>query len=248
MISEIKLDDSFPTAQFLIKSFSAPYRFNRNSKGRGLLLYIREDIPSKILTYISNCDIETLLVEINLRKRKRLLNGSYNPNKGQISHHLECLNSLLDEHSKKYENYVFIGHFNVNISDSSMKEFCSLNRLKNLINEPTCYKNSERPTCIDLILPNQSTLFQDSTVLETGLSDFHLLTVTEFKMIFQKCKPHIITYRNYKNYDNDVFRSEIQGFCSLNRTDLGLFKEPIFWIFNKHAPTRKKTFVQTKHL
>ena len=25
-----------------------------------------------------------------------------------------------------------------------------------------------------------------------------LLTVTEFKMSFQKCQPHIITYRNYK--------------------------------------------------
>ena len=128
----------------------------------------------------------------------------------------------------------------MNTSDSSMKEFCSLNGLKNLINEPTCYKNSEKPTCIDLILTNQPTLFQRSAVLETGLSDFHLLTVTEFKMSFQKCKPRIITYRNYKNYDNDVFRSEIQTFCSLNETDLGLFKESIFCIFNKHAPIRKK--------
>ena len=33
LISETKLDDSFPKAQFLIKGFSAPYRFDRNSKG-----------------------------------------------------------------------------------------------------------------------------------------------------------------------------------------------------------------------
>ena len=46
-------------------------------------------------------------------------------------------------------------------------------------------------------------------------------------MNFQKCKLHIITYRNYKNYDNDVFKSEIQSFCSLNETDLGLFEETI---------------------
>ena len=121
-----------------------------------------------------------------------------------------------------------------------MKEFCSLNGLKNLINKPTCYKNSEKPTCIDLILTNQPTLFQSITVLETELSDFHLLTVTEFKMTCQKCKPHIITYRNYKNYDNDAFRSEVQSYFSLNETDLGLFKEFIFCIFNKHAPIRKK--------
>ena len=203
-------------------------------------MYIREDIRSKILRYSSNCDIETLLVEINLRKRKWLLNGSYNPNKSQISHHLECLNSLLDEYSKKYESYVFIGDFNVNTSDSSMKEFCSLNGLKNLINEPTCYKNSEKPTWIDLIPTNQPTLFQHNTILDTGLYDFHLFTVTEFKINFQKCKPHIFTYRNYKNYDNDVFSSEIQSSCSLNEMDLGLFKESIFCIFNKHGPIRKK--------
>ena len=88
------------------------------------------------------------------------------------------------------------GDFHVNTSDSSMKEFCSINRLKNLINEPTYYKNSEKPTYIDLILTNQTTLFQHGTVLVTGLSDFYLLTVTEFKMSFQKCKPHNITYQN----------------------------------------------------
>ena len=32
LTSETKLDDSFPTAQFLIKGFSAPYEFDRNSK------------------------------------------------------------------------------------------------------------------------------------------------------------------------------------------------------------------------
>ena len=105
----------------------------------------------------------------------------------------------------------------MNTSVSSMKEFCSLKEIKNLINESTCYKNSENPTCIDLmftnptyidlILTNQPTLFQRSIVLESGFSDFHLLTVTESKMSLQKCKPHIITYRNYRNYGSDVFRS-----------------------------------------
>ena len=51
LISETKLDDSFPTAKFLIKGLSALYRFDRNSKGGGLLFYIREDMPSKILKH-----------------------------------------------------------------------------------------------------------------------------------------------------------------------------------------------------
>ena len=76
-------------------------------------------------------------------------------------------------------------------------------------------------TCTDLILTNQPALFQNSTVLETGLSDFYLFTVFKLNLnlSFQKCKPHIITDRIYKNYDNDAFRSEIQSFYSLNDTD-----------------------------
>ena len=69
-ISETKLNDSFPTVQFLIKGFSALYRFDRNSKGSGLLFYIHEDISSKIIKYSSKSDTETILVEINLRKKK----------------------------------------------------------------------------------------------------------------------------------------------------------------------------------
>ena len=91
-----------------------------------------------------------------------------------------------------------------------------------------------------IILTNQPTLFQRSTVLETGLSDFNLLTVTKFKMSFQTIKSHIGTYWNYKIYDNDVFRSEIQTFCSLNKMNVGLFKESIFRIFNKHTPIIRK--------
>ena len=44
LISETKLDDSFPTAQFQMKGFSVPYRYDRNRKSGGLLLYIRKDI------------------------------------------------------------------------------------------------------------------------------------------------------------------------------------------------------------
>ena len=40
-------DDTFPDSQFLTESFSVPYRLDRTAKGGGVLLYIREDIPSK---------------------------------------------------------------------------------------------------------------------------------------------------------------------------------------------------------
>ena len=67
-----------------------------------------------------------------------------------------------------------------------MKNICEINCLKRLIKVPTCFENPNKPTCIDLMVQNRSNLFQHSNAFETGLLDFHLLTVTEFKMGFQK--------------------------------------------------------------
>ena len=53
-----------------------------------------------------------------------------------------------------------------------MSEFC----FTNLIKEPTCYKNADKPTSIDHILRNHTRCFQYFSIYETGLSDFHELT------------------------------------------------------------------------
>ena len=49
MISGTKLDCSFQTAQFLLHGFSATYGLDRKSEDGGILLYIREDIQSRLL-------------------------------------------------------------------------------------------------------------------------------------------------------------------------------------------------------
>ena len=49
-IQETKLDSSFPTQQFSLDGFSTPYRLDRNREGGGVLIYVREDIPSKQLS------------------------------------------------------------------------------------------------------------------------------------------------------------------------------------------------------
>ena len=51
MVSETKLDDSFAEFQFLIKDFHLPFRFDHNRYFGGIMLYVREDIPSKLLNH-----------------------------------------------------------------------------------------------------------------------------------------------------------------------------------------------------
>ena len=76
LISETKLDDSFPSAQFKIEGFITPYRYDKKDNGGGLLLHIREDIPSSLLQSKSQCNVESLSVEINLKKSQWFLNCS----------------------------------------------------------------------------------------------------------------------------------------------------------------------------
>ena len=47
LLSETKLDDSFTSAQFMLKNFGIPYRLNRNSNGGGLyFMFVRIYPPS----------------------------------------------------------------------------------------------------------------------------------------------------------------------------------------------------------
>ena len=69
MISETKLDSTFPSNQFTIKGYAAPIRFDRNGRGGGIILYIREDIPARLLTTSLPKDFEGFFVELNLRKK-----------------------------------------------------------------------------------------------------------------------------------------------------------------------------------
>ena len=70
MVSETKIDGSFPNGIFLIHGFSSPYRLDRISKGilSNLLATDKEPIGS-------------FYVELNLWNEKYLINCSYNLHK-----------------------------------------------------------------------------------------------------------------------------------------------------------------------
>ena len=210
LASETKLDSSFPSGQFVIKGYSTPFRLDRNQNGGALLLYVREDIPCNILKeYTPEKPTENFFVEINLRLRKWLLSCSYNPKTNLIADHLHCIGRGIDFYSSKYDNFIVFGDLNTEVSNSFMEQFCASYNLKSRIKEHACFKSVDNPPCIDLILTNHPKCFQNTGVYETGISDFHKLTFTVLKTYFQKTKPRIIKYRDYKHFDNNEFRDEL---------------------------------------
>ena len=128
-----------------------------------------------------------------------------------VGNHLKSLSDFLDSHSSTYEKILILGDFNVEADDQNMKTFCDSYSLTSLIKQPTCYKNPSHPKCIDLILTNVPRSFQNTCVIETEPSDFHLMTLTVMRKSFKKLKDRVINYKSYKHFLNEVFRENLLG-------------------------------------
>ena len=69
LISETKIDNTFPVSQFYVPGYSVPYRIDRTENGGGIMLYVKKHIPCRILSkFTLEKEIESFAIEINLRK------------------------------------------------------------------------------------------------------------------------------------------------------------------------------------
>ena len=132
----------------------------------------------------------------------------------------------MDNYSSKYDNFILLGDFNSEPTESAVRDFCEIYSCKNLIKDNTCFKNPSKPSCIDLIITNRPKSFQNSVTVETGLSDFHKMTLTVMKVFYKKQKPNIATYRNYKHFSNEAFMFDVKN-------------SPLIWMFHSRRLNNK---------
>ena len=247
MISEFlmmsKLDDSFPDNQFRIERFDKPFCLDRSRNGGGIMLFIQSDIPAKVIS-TDKSPFESFYDQLNVRKKKWLLNCSYNPNHNNIESHLNCLSRSIDSLLSKYGNIVLLGDFSSSMDDSPMIGFCETYKLRNLVKHPTCLKSPQNPSYIGLILTNKPLSFHTSTVIQTRLSDFYKMVVAVMKMHFPKVKPRVIRCRKYKTFNSDAFVNTLRKELNkqkkfLDEKGLYTFSEICTYILDKHAPKKK---------
>ena len=171
LVSETKIDSSFPDSQFRLAGCRM-FRHDRDTFGGGLFMYVNESIPVNQQNSRKD-DSETFFLEINLRLRKWLLVGAYKPPDQSKSVFLESLSESLSICLDTYEN------FSITPEDKNLQLFADSFNLEHLIKKPTCFKGP--PSCIDLIITNRKAYFKKGCVLETGISDFHKLTAVSLK-------------------------------------------------------------------
>ena len=131
-----------------------------------------------------------------------------------------------------------MGDFKTEVTQTSVKVFCDSYEFKNLIKDATCFMQY-------LILTNNPNSFQNSGVIETGLSDFHKMTVTVMKTTFEKLKPNIIHYRDYRKFSNNKFRENLISHLSTENirvdcNDMEKFLQICIKTLDELAPQKKK--------
>ena len=89
LISETKIERTFPTSQFLMSGYSNVNRLDRNDKGGGIVLFVKDNlITFPVSGFCFSEKTEIFCVELNLRKQKWLIFCCYNPRKYLIKDHL----------------------------------------------------------------------------------------------------------------------------------------------------------------
>ena len=87
MISETKIDDTYPCGQFFIEGFSKPIRLDRNRHGGGIIFFTRADLPCcELKSYNLPSDVECIFLELTIRKSKWLILGGNCAHKEGISY------------------------------------------------------------------------------------------------------------------------------------------------------------------
>ena len=126
--------------------FSEPYRLDRNRNGGRVMIYICEDIRSKLLDkHVFPYDREGLFVELNFRKCKWLLFGTYDPPSQTGIYYFDKLDKAFDTYSI-YEKRLLIGVFNTETSEPRTDSSVYAHELNNLVKEKTCFKNVHNPS------------------------------------------------------------------------------------------------------
>ena len=231
VISETKLEDSFPSAQFSLPNYKIRARRDRDKNGGGLINLLRRILSVKNLKTLSLGKVNAFVLKFLYLRRDGCALSIYRPpSYDNLELYIDKLTTSYGA-SGSYEN--FIGDFNVEVTNKGIKfdkldKFCDLFYLTNLVTSPTCFTKTLK-SIIDLILTNKGNCFQETKVIETSLTDLHTLissflrshfglrnrfykTLTEENgMLYKKQRNKCVSIRKkiIRNYFNKIANGNI---------------------------------------
>ena len=205
-IAETKLDDSFHSAQFNMCNYKL-YRQDRNSHGGGIMIYVKDCIPHRLIKEHTgiHMGVEFMTIELSVKSNKWKLCYIYRP--PSVNEKVFC-----DFLYQVCEAFIclFFGDMNCNLSSRNcLSDICDVFGLTNLVKQPTCFK-SDIPTLLDIFLTNKPKSFVDVLNVDIGTSDFHNFVGVASRVFAPRQIRRKIIYRSMKNFHEDAFRADIE--------------------------------------
>ena len=161
IVTETKSGSSFPSDQFSTDGFAKPFCRDRHKNGGGVMIFGRNDIPSKEIKVNSlSSDIECQFIELSIRKVKWLVGGCYQSPSQNGDYYFCNLTKALDSLNSNYEKFILIGDFNLEDHENEISSFLDNYEAKNIVKEKTCFKSVLNPLCVDLFITNSPKTFQ----------------------------------------------------------------------------------------
>ena len=99
-----------------------------------------------------------MFIELNFRKCKWLLSGLYHPPSQKNQYFFDNIDKALEIYST-YEKVILDGDFNSQTGANCNSTYMYQHNLQSINIEPSCYKNPNNPSYIDLFLTNSPRSF-----------------------------------------------------------------------------------------
>ena len=142
VLSEAKLDDSFPTAQFYIENFEIRNWRDRDKNGGELIEFVRKGFITKKIEEYETKVRETIASEFTISKKKWFCLSVYRPpTSTNLDIFFEELKNSLSKAVNEYDNLIVMGDFNVDLNKADcigfgkLEEFCDNFNLTVLLKE-----------------------------------------------------------------------------------------------------------------
>ena len=99
---------------------------------------------------------------------------------------------------------------NFNKQPNQLSEVCDTYDLKQIVKGSTCYKSTDHPTLLDVILTNDSRSIKQTLNLSIGISDFHNYISAATRMFCPSNEPRMIYYRSFKKFDEESYKRDLE--------------------------------------
>ena len=253
-LSESRLSEHINDADMHIPGFSIIRKDPTKTRETGLLAYVSESITFKRLHHIENHGVESIWIEITLKKNTPILIGFCYRNPTERTDWINKFDSMIETALLESKEIILLGDFNIDLlkTNNQWTQMINSYNLHQLIQSPTRVTPNSQ-TIIDHIYVSNKNNVIETCVPVFNSSDHYPVCVTWSKKGIKIPKPghKTITYRSFSKFDEQLFLLDLNNSklpSVFNITDPDLAIESwinIFTdIYDKHAPLK---IIRVKH-